>query len=145
MDEAPSLNCFKTWLDKFGLTKMLCMTLKHHSWEPELEVILSLIVSFYYIMYIDVGIEVTACTCFLFRWPWCSFREPEKDRSRWWSRTWWPWPGELCEELWTTMTCSHASVTCTVLTEPWSGCGCFFLCHLWCLPCLQMVNGWVSA
>jgi len=30
----------------FGLTKMLCMILKHHSWEPEVEVILSVTVSF---------------------------------------------------------------------------------------------------
>ena len=39
-------NCFKTRLDKFGLTKMLCMTLKHHSWELEVEVILSVTVLF---------------------------------------------------------------------------------------------------
>ena len=44
--DAPSLNCFKTRLDKFwSKTKMLCMTLKHHSWEPEVEVILSVTVS----------------------------------------------------------------------------------------------------
>jgi len=30
----------------FGLTKILCMTLKHHSWELVVEVILSVIVSF---------------------------------------------------------------------------------------------------
>ena len=42
---------------------MLCMILKHHSCEPEVEVILSVIVSFIIqrIMYIDVGIEATAC------------------------------------------------------------------------------------
>jgi len=69
---------------------MFCMTLKHHSWESEVEVILSVIVSLwspyaalnrgrhlclagrpsgwalahilvYYVTYIDVGIEATAC------------------------------------------------------------------------------------
>jgi len=34
---------------------------KHHLWEPEVEVILSVIVSFI-MLYIDVGIEATACT-----------------------------------------------------------------------------------
>jgi len=29
-----------------GLTKMFCVILKHHSWEPEVEVIRSLIVLF---------------------------------------------------------------------------------------------------
>jgi len=37
------------------------MTLKHHSSEPEVEVILRVIVSLYSITYIDVGIEATAC------------------------------------------------------------------------------------
>jgi len=41
---------------------MFCITLKHHFWKPEVEVILSVIVSFVmYVMYIDVGIEATAC------------------------------------------------------------------------------------
>ena len=41
---------------------MFCIILKHSSWEPEIGVILSVIVLFvYYITYIDVGIEATAC------------------------------------------------------------------------------------
>jgi len=42
---------------------MFCITLKHHFWEQEVEVILSVIVSFIraYVMYIDVGIEASAC------------------------------------------------------------------------------------
>ena len=45
--ESPSLNCFKTRLDKFwSITKMFCIILNHHSWEPEVEVIHSLIVLF---------------------------------------------------------------------------------------------------
>jgi len=55
-----SVACFKTRLDKFYLTRMLCMTLKHHSWEPGVEVILSVIVSFYYVQ--RCGHEATACT-----------------------------------------------------------------------------------
>jgi len=37
---------------------MFCITLQRHFREPKVEVILSVIVSF---MYIDVGIEATAC------------------------------------------------------------------------------------
>jgi len=50
--KAPSRNCFKTRLDKFWSNQDVVvvvvefMTLKHRSWEPEVEVILSVIVSF---------------------------------------------------------------------------------------------------
>jgi len=41
---------------------MFCITLKHHIWEPEVEVILSVIVSFFMLcIIIEVGIEATAC------------------------------------------------------------------------------------
>ena len=39
-------NCIKMRLDKNWLTKMFCVILKHHSWESEVKVILSVIVSF---------------------------------------------------------------------------------------------------
>ena len=59
--EAPSLNCFTQDKISFGLTKMFCIILKHHSWEPEAEVIHSLIVLFILLRtYIDVGIETTS-------------------------------------------------------------------------------------
>ena len=44
--KAPSLNCFKTRLDKFWSNQDVLYNFKHHSWEPEVEVIHSLIVLF---------------------------------------------------------------------------------------------------
>jgi len=45
--EAPSkVIVFRQDWISFGLTKMLCIILKHHYWEPEVEVFLSVIVSF---------------------------------------------------------------------------------------------------
>jgi len=59
--ELPSLNCFKTRLDTFWSNQDVCTTLSHHSWEPEVEVILSVSLSFI-MSRIDVhGIEETAC------------------------------------------------------------------------------------